>query len=202
MHGYFHLYVMFLEYTCLNIHLFAWDNRVSYVRDLLCAHPSVLCVFRPVKAFILSSVFIWKLVLPLRITLITEEGSWEGRVLVGSSRFVRSTVQETERVEKNNKDCACMLPWPRRIRSPLWSYTFNQTVSASRSPRDLKQLPDNTSPLPWNTHQIHISCQGYKGKGFDKSAPGCKGAWGEFIRKIRANLNSVSVQTEKKKETN
>ncbi len=106
MHGYFHLYVMFLEYTCLNIHLFAWDNRVSYVRDLLCAHPSVLCVFRPVKAFILSSVFIWKLVLPLRITLITEEGSWEGRVLVGSSRFVRSTVQETERVEKNNKDCA------------------------------------------------------------------------------------------------
>ncbi len=104
-------------------------------------------------------MFIWKLVLPLRMTLITEEGSWEGRVLVGSSRFVRSAVQETERVEKNNEDCAVCFPGLGGD-----SLRFDHTLPI----RLFQQLSITNyhfnTPLPWNTHQSHISHQGYKGK--------------------------------------
>lgn len=81
-------------------------------KSLSCTYPSVcVCLCRLFfYSVLLLRMTLIRLVLLLRMTLITEGGSWEGRALVDSSCFVSSTVRETERVEKNNEDCAKCFP--------------------------------------------------------------------------------------------
>ncbi len=108
-------------------------------------------------------MYIWKLVLPLRRTLITEERSWEGRVLVGSRRFVSSIVQETERVEKNNEDCAVCF---RGLGGD--ALRFDHTLPIRLFQQAARQYIRITMKYTSNSYKSPgLQMQ----KGFDKSAP-------------------------------
>ncbi len=108
-------------------------------------------------------------------------------------------MQETERVEKNNEDCAVCF---RGLGGD--ALRFDHTLPIRLFQQAARQYIRITMKYTSNSYKSPgLQMQ----KGFDKSAPyqATKGAWGEFIRKIRAALqtssqNSVSVQTEQQQQ--
>lgn len=96
----------------------------------------------------------------------------EGRALVDSSRFVSSTVEETERGEKNNEDCAVCFPGLGGD-APCFDHTlpirlFQQAAESTRPQTAARQYIPITMKYTSNSYK---SPGLQRQKGFDKSAP-------------------------------